>query len=148
VSANHPNRREGRPVIRLFGALEIEGPRTLGARDLGGARPKQVLDILVAARGHRVSTDRLADLLWGDQYLVKRRRAAAFNQAASEAALVASVLQASRFRGDVTAFRLKTRERPKTGSEPAFRRNTAERVYITEAAHNPEVAGSNPAPAT
>src|SRR5438094_5309929 len=27
------------------------------------------------------------------------------------------------------------------------RRNTAERVYIFEAAHNPEVAGSNPAPA-
>jgi hypothetical protein len=89
VSANHLNRREGRPVIRLFGALEIEdGPRTLGARDLGGARPKQVLEILLAARGHRVSTDRLADLLWGDQYFVKHRRAAAFNQAASEAALV------------------------------------------------------------
>src|SRR5512133_3457466 len=30
----------------------------------------------------------------------------------------------------------------------AFRRNTAERVYRIEAAHNPEVAGSNPAPAT
>jgi transposase InsO family protein len=30
----------------------------------------------------------------------------------------------------------------------AFRRNTAERVYAIEAAHNPEVAGSNPAPAT
>jgi DNA-binding SARP family transcriptional activator len=55
-------------VIRLFGALEIEdGPRTLGARDLSGARPKQVLEILLAARGHRVSTDRLADLLWGEQ---------------------------------------------------------------------------------
>ena len=55
-------------MIRLFGALEFEdSPRTLGARDLGGARPKQVLEILLAARGHRVSTDRLADLLWGDQ---------------------------------------------------------------------------------
>jgi len=30
-----------------------------------------------------------------------------------------------------------------TGSESAFRRNTAERVYTIEAAHNPEVAGSN-----
>src|ERR1700746_1252006 len=29
-------------------------------------RPKQVLEILLAARGHRVSTDRLAELLWGD----------------------------------------------------------------------------------
>src|SRR6266436_6416759 len=65
--SDHPSRREGRLVIRLFGALEVEdGPRTLGARDLGGARPKQVLEILLAARGHRVSTDRLADLLWGD----------------------------------------------------------------------------------
>src|SRR5213593_3225570 len=34
------------------------------------------------------------------------------------------------------------------GLEPAFRWNTAERVYTIQAAHNPEVAGSNPAPAT
>ena len=34
-------------------------------RDLGGARPKQVLEILLAARGHRVPTDRLAELIWG-----------------------------------------------------------------------------------
>src|SRR5437764_9273245 len=61
---------------------------------------------------------------------------------------LASVLQASRFRSDVTVFRLNAPPRLKTGSEPAFRRDTAERVYATEAAHNPEVAGSNPAPAT
>jgi len=60
--------------------------------------------------------------------------------------LAARVLQASRFRGDVTVFRLNARPRPRTGSHPAFRRNTAEPVYITEAAHNPEVAGSNPTP--
>jgi DNA-binding SARP family transcriptional activator len=57
-----------RLLIRLFGQLEIvDGPRTLGASDLGGARPKQVLEILLTARGHRVSTDRLADLLWGQE---------------------------------------------------------------------------------
>src|SRR6266516_6653144 len=61
---------------------------------------------------------------------------------------VASVLQASGFRSDVTVFRLNARPRRQTGSEAAFRRNTAERVYTIEAAHNPEVAGSNPAPAT
>ena len=56
-----------RPVIRLFGPLSIEeGPRSLGPRDLGGVRPKQVLQILLAARGHRVPTDRLAELVWGD----------------------------------------------------------------------------------
>jgi DNA-binding SARP family transcriptional activator len=55
-------------MIRLFGPLAIEdGGRTLGPRDLGGARPKQVLEILLAARGHRVPTDRLADLLWGEE---------------------------------------------------------------------------------
>jgi len=53
--------------IRLFGPLAIEDARTLGPRDLGGSRPKQVLEILLTARGHRVPTDRLADLLWGEQ---------------------------------------------------------------------------------
>ena len=57
-----------RLVIRLFGALDIEqGGRRLGPGDLGGARPKQVLEILLAARGHRVPTDRIAELLWGEE---------------------------------------------------------------------------------
>ena len=64
----------------------------------------------------------------------------------SDRLATASVLQASGFRGDVTVFRQNAWPTPKTGSEPAFRRNTAERVYLFEAAHNPEVAGSNPAP--
>ena len=55
-----------RPMIRLFGTLSVEsGEHVLGPRDLGGARPKQVLEILLAARGHPVSFDRMADLLWG-----------------------------------------------------------------------------------
>ena len=54
-------------MIRLFGPLSIEeGARNLGPRDLGGSRPKQVLEILLAARGHLVPTDRLAELVWGD----------------------------------------------------------------------------------
>jgi DNA-binding SARP family transcriptional activator len=54
--------------VRLFGPLAIEGgARVLGPRDLGGSRPKQVLEILLAARGHRVPNDRLADLLWGEE---------------------------------------------------------------------------------
>ena len=56
-----------RPLIRLFGPLSFhDGGRVLGPGDLGGSRPKQVLEILLMARGHRVPTDRLADLLWGD----------------------------------------------------------------------------------
>jgi DNA-binding SARP family transcriptional activator len=61
-------------VIRLFGPLTIEdGGRTLGPRDLGGARPKQVLEILLAARGHHVATDRLADLLWPEHLKLAAR---------------------------------------------------------------------------
>jgi DNA-binding SARP family transcriptional activator len=57
--------RGERPVFRLFGPLTIEnGAHSLGPRDLGGTRPKQVLEILLAARGHRVPSDRLAELLW------------------------------------------------------------------------------------
>ncbi len=57
-----------RPVIRLFGSLSIEdGERTIGAGDLGGIRPKQVLEILLTARGHRVPIDRLAELVWGQE---------------------------------------------------------------------------------
>ena len=58
----------------------------------------------------------------------------------------ASAPQASAFRSDATVFRLNARPGQKTGSLSAFGRNTAERVYLFEAAHNPEVAGSNPAP--
>jgi DNA-binding SARP family transcriptional activator len=64
----HGRPLSGRPVIRLFGPLSIEdGERRLGAGDLGGSRPKQVLEILLAARGHRVTTDRLAELVWGEE---------------------------------------------------------------------------------
>ena len=54
--------------IRLFGGLAIEdGTRVLGSTELGGARPKQVMEILLSARGRRVPTERLAEMLWGDE---------------------------------------------------------------------------------
>jgi DNA-binding SARP family transcriptional activator len=57
-----------RLVVRLFGALEIvDGERVLGPRDLGGVRPKQLLEILLAARGHHVPVDRIAELIWDAQ---------------------------------------------------------------------------------
>jgi hypothetical protein len=75
-------------------------------------------------------------------------RSEAPSSKSSERLQVASTLQASGFRWDVTVFRLNATVVGQSGSESAFRRNTAERVYTFEAAHNPEVAGSNPAPAT
>jgi DNA-binding SARP family transcriptional activator len=67
VSPSPRHDRRERPVVRLFGPLAVDdGLNTLGPGDLGGARPKQVLEILLSARGHRVPTDRLAELLWGE----------------------------------------------------------------------------------
>jgi DNA-binding SARP family transcriptional activator len=54
--------------IRLFGPIEVEVQgRRLGPRDLGGVKPKQVLEILLWARGHPVAKDRLAESLWGQE---------------------------------------------------------------------------------
>lgn len=54
--------------IRLLGPLEIEdGPRRLGPADLGGRKPKQLLEILLTERGRVVPKDRIADLLWHDE---------------------------------------------------------------------------------
>jgi DNA-binding SARP family transcriptional activator len=102
--------------IRLFGPLAIEGARTLGPRDLGGSRPKQVLEILLTARGHRVPTDRLADLLWGEQLpqnaagslqtfvSVLRRHLASDRERARE--LVVTEAEAYRFATDLVDFDL------------------------------------------
>ena len=60
------DRRSERPVVRLFGPLSVDdGEGTLGPGDLGGVRPKQVLEILLTARGHLVPIDSLAESVWG-----------------------------------------------------------------------------------
>jgi DNA-binding SARP family transcriptional activator len=54
-------------TIRLFGSIAVEhGEHRLGPRDFGGSRPKQVLEILLAARGRLVPVERLAEGLWGE----------------------------------------------------------------------------------
>jgi DNA-binding SARP family transcriptional activator len=52
----------------MFGRLEIAfAGRTLGPRDLGGIKPRQLLEVLLLDRGRPVSTDRIADCLWGER---------------------------------------------------------------------------------
>src|SRR5215831_12369994 len=52
--------------VRMFGPLAVvSDEREYGPRDLGGIKPKRVLEILLVARGHRVPKDRLGELLWG-----------------------------------------------------------------------------------
>ena len=109
--------RAPRPAIRLFGALtiEVEG-RVLGSGDLGGTRPKQVLEILLAARGHLVAVDRLAELLWGAEpprnaagalqtfVSVLRRHLSPDRRRARE--LVVTATEAYRFATDLVALDL------------------------------------------
>jgi DNA-binding SARP family transcriptional activator len=51
--------------FRILGPLEVlDDDRTV---ELGGARQRAVLAILLLHRGETVSVDRIADLLWGEQ---------------------------------------------------------------------------------
>jgi DNA-binding SARP family transcriptional activator len=51
----------------VFGSFCVVTNGTeLSARDFGGVKPKQILEILLAARGRPVPKDRLADYLWGE----------------------------------------------------------------------------------
>ena len=51
--------------VSMFGPLQVrEGDRVLGPRDLGGVKPRQVLELLLLARGHLVCTDVIATALW------------------------------------------------------------------------------------
>ncbi len=53
--------------IRTFGALSIVSDQgSLGPRDLGGVKPKQVFELLLLAKGRPVSKSTLAEHLWGD----------------------------------------------------------------------------------
>jgi DNA-binding SARP family transcriptional activator len=54
--------------IRLFGPVEVtDRDRTLGPRDFGCLKAKQVLEVLLVERGRSVPKERLADLLWGER---------------------------------------------------------------------------------
>jgi DNA-binding SARP family transcriptional activator len=79
MRAAGPAEESATVAVRLFGPIEVAaGGRRLGPRDLGGPKAKQVLELLLMARGHSVTKDRLADQLWGEA-LPKRAFAALEN---------------------------------------------------------------------
>jgi hypothetical protein len=83
VMTPQPTNRDA-VAISVFGPLAIrDGTRSPGERDLAGARPEQVPEILLAARDRRVPTDRRADLLW-------REVVASIDVAAPAAAIAAA----------------------------------------------------------
>ena len=80
ASGGFPHRHEPRGRSKVTGAgeraVQIDVWGTLRVRDAGrvvlprdfpGIKPKQVLEILVAERGHTVSKSRLAELLWTEE---------------------------------------------------------------------------------
>ncbi|WP_368831892.1 AfsR/SARP family transcriptional regulator [Kocuria arenosa] len=53
---------------KVIGPLEVRrGDRTLTAKELGGPKQRQILEILLLHLGTPVSKDRLVELLWGDR---------------------------------------------------------------------------------
>jgi pimeloyl-ACP methyl ester carboxylesterase/DNA-binding SARP family transcriptional activator len=53
--------------VALLGPLRVcVAGRDLGAQDLGGRKPKQVLEVLLVHDGALVAKDRIADLIWGE----------------------------------------------------------------------------------
>lgn len=53
--------------VRVLGSLQVRrGEHLLTAKELGGPRQRQVLEILLLASGTPVSKHRLLDLVWGD----------------------------------------------------------------------------------
>ncbi|WP_241979877.1 BTAD domain-containing putative transcriptional regulator [Cryobacterium glaciale] len=53
-------------TVHVFGNLTIRrGPVVLHAHQLGGPKPRQILEILLVHLGQPVSKDRLIELLWG-----------------------------------------------------------------------------------
>jgi PAS domain S-box-containing protein len=65
VTSSSDGRGNERLRVRAFGPLEITcAHEKRSAKDLGGARPRQVFEILLSARCHPVQKDRLTELLW------------------------------------------------------------------------------------
>jgi DNA-binding SARP family transcriptional activator len=51
----------------MFGSVAVaRGALTLGCRDFGGTKAKQLFQLLILARGEAVPKDRLADIIWGE----------------------------------------------------------------------------------
>ena len=70
VAAAPPAQTAAGPVplrVSMLGTLQVTaGGRTLDASGFPGSKPRQLLEALLCRRGHRVSKNRLAEELWGD----------------------------------------------------------------------------------
>ncbi len=53
--------------VSLLGSMRVDGTVTLGAGDLGGVKPRQLLALLALELGESIPKDALADRLWEHQ---------------------------------------------------------------------------------
>jgi DNA-binding SARP family transcriptional activator len=53
--------------LRLFGPIRLQvAGRTVGGRAFGGVKPRQILAAVALERGHVVTKDQIAEVLWGE----------------------------------------------------------------------------------
>jgi SARP family transcriptional regulator, regulator of embCAB operon len=68
LAARLKQQHYGRLEIKLIGSLRVRrGEVILGYRELGGPKPRQILEILLLSLGSPVSKDRLIEILWDGQ---------------------------------------------------------------------------------
>lgn len=127
--------------VTLFGTTTVHGG-TGPVSDLGGVKPRQILEILAVAAGDPVSKERLADMLWEgrpprshlatlESYVcVLRRGLAAGDRRGSGIVTVPQGyrLDPSLLQVDLTGFRSLLHDAGSTGADPETRLALLERA--------------------
>src|SRR5919107_2060922 len=117
--------------VKLFGTTTVVLPDGSVVTDLGGIKPRQVLELLAIAPGTPVSKDRLVENLWGDNpprtytgtlesYISLLRRRMGIARGRGSALATTSngyLLDATQVEVDVDQFRRLTQ--PVAGTHPA-----------------------------
>src|SRR3954449_6009603 len=114
--------------VKLFGPTTVVLPDGSVVTDVGGIKPRQVLEILASAVGTPVSKDRLVERLWGDNpprtytgtlesYISLLRRKMGIARGRGSALATTSngyLLDATQVEVDLDQFRRLTRPAPST----------------------------------
>jgi DNA-binding SARP family transcriptional activator len=124
--------------VKLFGPTTVIGTDGQALSDLGGIKPRQVLEILALSVGTPVSKDRLVELLWGDtpprtytgtleSYISLLRRRMGIARGRGSALATTSngyLLDATLVGGELERFLRLVRPPPRTGPADALAATT------------------------
>jgi DNA-binding SARP family transcriptional activator len=134
IAGNIQGQIAGKIQVKLFGATTVVTAEGTVLSDLGGIKPRQVLEILALAVGTPVSKDRLVELLWGDNpprtytgtlesYISLLRRKMGIARGRGSALATTSngyLLDATQVSVDLDQFRRLTQPAPGTSPEQAL----------------------------